>query len=112
MNFLITLILLAISEIFGDFNFKTFARTGTSSSFFRGSLGYIGVIYFLIRSLRMSNVLYVNAQWDGMSAIIESLAAYFILGERLNKPREYCGILVIILGIFMLHSTDGVIPYN
>jgi multidrug transporter EmrE-like cation transporter len=42
--------------------------------------------------------------WDGVSALLESVAAYLILGEKLNKPYQYIGLGVIILGIFILHS--------
>ena len=44
-----------------------------------------------------------------MSAIIESLAAFFILGERLSDPIQYGGIFVIIIGLFMLKGSA--IPY-
>jgi len=40
--------------------------------------------------------------WDGVSAIVETLAAYFILGERLNTTSQYIGLGMIIVGLFML----------
>lgn len=107
----LNIILLSIAEVFGDFGYKTFARTGTKASFAQGSLGYVGVIYFLIKSLRQGNVLYVNGMWDGVSAIIESLAAYIILGERLKGPIQYAGLVFVIIGILMLHAPAGAIPY-
>jgi len=103
---------LSIAEIVGDFGFKSFARGGGAPGFAQGALGYVAVIYFLIRSLRVGNVLYVNGMWDGVSAVLETLAAYFILGERLNRPIEYLGLIAIIAGIFMLHAPAGAIPYN
>lgn len=96
------LILLSISEIFGDFKFKDFARVGGASNFLQGTFGYIGVIYFLIKSLRVGNVIYVNGMWDGVSAVLETLAAYFILGERLNTPIQYFGLSLLIIGLFIL----------
>ena len=104
--------LLSIAEIVGDFGFKSFARGGGATAFAQGALGYVGIIYFLIRSLRIGNVLYVNGMWDGVSAVLETLAAYFLLGERLNRPIEYLGLVAIIAGIFMLHAPAGQIPYN
>jgi len=103
---------LSIAEIIGDFGFKAFARTGAPAAFAQGTLGYVGIVYFLIRSLKVGNVLYVNGMWDGISAVLESVAAYMILGERLKRPIEYIGLAVIILGIFMLHAPPGLIPYN
>jgi multidrug transporter EmrE-like cation transporter len=105
------IILLSFAEVFGDFGYKAFARTGTKASFAQGSLGYVAVIYFLIKSLRQGNVLYVNGMWDGVSSIIESLAAYLILGERLKGTLQYAGLALVIVGICMLHMPDGAIPY-
>lgn len=93
-----------MAEIFGDMKYKAFARTGGIDNFAAGTAGYIAVIYFLIRSLRQGNILYVNGMWDGMSALLESVAAYLILGEKLNTPNQYFGLGFIILGIFILHS--------
>lgn len=101
---------LSVAEIVGDFGFKNFARTGALKGFGQGLLGYVGIIYFLIRSLKSGNVLYVNGMWDGLSAILESVAAYFLLGERLKRPVEYIGLGLIILGVFLLHAPDGKIP--
>lgn len=108
---MLNIFLLSFAEVFGDFGFKTFARTGAKASFAQGSLGYVGVIYFLIKSLRQGNILYVNGMWDGMSAVIESLAAYLILGERLHGTAQYAGLGLVIAGILLLHAPDGAIPY-
>lgn len=102
---------LSLAEIVGDFGYKAFARTGTWQSFAQGSVGYVAVVYYLIRSLKSGNVLYVNGMWDGVSAVLESVAAYVLLGERLNRPIEYVGLVFVIVGIFMLHAPTGKIPY-
>ena len=43
-----------------------------------------------------------NAAWDGMSAFIESLMAYIVLGERFSDPNQYIGIALIGVGLFFL----------
>jgi len=101
--------LMSAAEIIGDFGFKDVARVGSLQGWGQGLVGYAGVIYFLIKSLRVGNVLYVNAAWDGISAILESLAAYFIMGERLSNPWQYLGLGFIILGLFSLKM--GKIPF-
>ena len=93
---------LILTEIVGDFGYKEFADKGGIKNFFVGTTGYIGVIYFLIRSLQGSQVLLVNAAWDGLSALLESIAAMIVLGERFNDPWKYLGILFIIIGLFFL----------
>jgi multidrug transporter EmrE-like cation transporter len=96
------LIPLIFTEIVGDFGFKEFANKGGVSNFLVGSAGYVGVIYYLIRSLQGSQILLVNAAWDGLSALIESLAAMIVLGERFDDPYKYLGIVLIVAGLFFL----------
>jgi multidrug transporter EmrE-like cation transporter len=96
------LIPLVLTEIVGDFGYKVFANQGGLLPFATGTIGYVGVVYFLIRSLQGSNVLTINAAWDGISALLESIAAYIFLGERLEYHYEYIGIILIILGLLML----------
>ena len=93
---------LCLTEIVGDFGYKEFANKGGISNFCIGTSGYIGLIYFLIKSLQGSQILLVNAAWDGLSALLESLAAIIILGERFDDPYKYVGIVLIIMGLFFL----------
>jgi multidrug transporter EmrE-like cation transporter len=100
------LFLLCLVEVYGDFKFKAYVRSSDDglSSFIQGCAGYAGVIYFLIRMLRIKDVIWVNAMWDGSSALIETLFAYFMYGERLNRPVNYAGLALIVLGLFMLRN--------
>ena len=42
---------LCLTEIIGDFGYKEFANKGGIKNFAVGTVGYVGVIYFLIKSL-------------------------------------------------------------
>lgn len=99
---LIDIGLLSITEIIGDFALKKFANTGGMHNLMAGIVGYIGVVYWLIVSLQGSSILIVNSGWDAMSTLLESLAAFFILGERLTDYYQYFGIFLIIIGLFFL----------
>ena len=94
--------ILSVLEVFGDFMLKRYATLGSLSSLGLGVMGYIGVVAALIWSFHTGNVLIINGLWDGMSALIESLAAYFILGDRLESPSQYAGLMLIIVGVFLL----------
>ena len=97
------LLALSFSEIIGDFQLKYYAKEKNLQYLFGGIAGYAGVIFFLVRALiQKSNILYVNAMWDGISAIMESVAAFVILGERLDSTQQYMGLSFIILGLFLL----------
>lgn len=94
--------ILSLFEVFGDFMLKSYSTTGLTSKLGLGLLGYIGVVISLIWSFKTGNVLVVNGLWDGMSTIIESLAAYLILGDRLENPYQYFGLVMTIAGVYML----------
>lgn len=96
------IILLSLVEIIGDFALKRFANEGGAVYFATGIVGYMGVIYFLIRSLQGSTILMVNGAWDGVSTLIESIAAFIFLGERFEHIGQYIGLLLIVLGLFLL----------
>jgi multidrug transporter EmrE-like cation transporter len=93
---------LSVLEVFGDFMLKDYATTGILSKLGFGVLGYVGVVIALIWSFHTGNVLLVNGMWDGMSAVIESVAAYLILGDRLSNPYQYIGLFMTVIGVFML----------
>jgi multidrug transporter EmrE-like cation transporter len=93
---------LSVLEVFGDFMLKDYATTGFVSKLGLGAIGYVGVVMALIWSFHSGNVLLVNGIWDGMSGVIESVAAYFILGNRLSNPYQYAGLAMTVLGVFML----------
>jgi multidrug transporter EmrE-like cation transporter len=96
--------LLALSsiEIVGDFAFKEYANKGGVEFLAIGLVGYVGVVIALIVSLQGSSVLMVNGGWDGISLIVESIAAYLILGERFDNYSQYMGVVFIIIGLFLL----------
>ena len=102
----VTIILLSLVEIYGDFALRFYALTNKATYLMHGLVGYAGVVYFLIQSLRLKNVLYVNGLWDGISGLLESAAAYVFLGDRLNKPAEYMGLALTVVGVFLLRSAD------
>lgn len=104
-NFLY-LICLSLVEIFGDFTLEKYTRTWTLGDLATGSMWYVGVVFFLIKSLVGSNILYVNGMWDALSGLIESAAAFIFLNERFNNPLQYVGLGMTIIGIFLLKNKN------
>lgn len=96
------IVLLSIVEIYGDFNLRWFALSQKPTFLLQGILGYIGVVFFLIMSLTHGNVLYVNGLWDGMSSIVESVAAYYYLGDRLKNTQQYVGLVMTVAGVVLM----------
>ena len=83
------IVALATVEVAADFNLKWYAHGLGGKYLWQGLAGYVGVIYFLIRSL---------------SGLIESVAAYVLLGERLHNPIQYVGLALTVIGIVLLRQ--------
>lgn len=95
--------LMSSAEIFGNSNFQQFAQSRQSRHFFMGLFGYIGVVFFLIKSFGHGNMLWVTSMWEGMIIIMSASYAYFYLGERFSHPVQYLGILLGLLAMFCVH---------
>jgi len=93
---------LSVVEIIGDSSLKQYANDKGILYLGIGVLGYIGVIIMLIVSLQGSTLLMVNNGWDGISSLLESMYAYFILGERFDNYLQYFGVVFIITGLYLL----------
>jgi len=98
------IVVMSAIEVFGDLNARWYAQTSDPKYLAGGVVGYLGVLYYLIKCLRTRNLLYVNGMWDGISTILESLAAYVILGDRLDSLEQYVGLGLIIAGLFLLRE--------
>lgn len=65
----------------------------------------IGVIIYI---LKFSNIIFMNTMWDATSIIIETLLAYYIIGETLNNKYQVSGLIIIIFGMILFNI--GKIP--
>ena len=103
MKQLLFLVCLVIVEIFADFSLEKYANyMGGTEHLMAGIMGYMGVIFFLLKSLAGSSILVVNALWDGISSIMGSGAAMLFLGQRLENIPQYIGLLLTIVGLVLL----------
>jgi len=93
---------LSLTEIIGDVALKEYANDKGIGYLNIGVAGYIGVVILLIINLQGSSILLVNNAWDGTSSLLESLYAYFILGERFENYLQYFGVVLIIFGLYLL----------
>ncbi len=94
--------MLSLIEIVGDFGLKEFANNGGIKNLMIGIVGYIGVVYFLIRCLQGSQIIMVNTAWDAVSTILETIAAMVFLGEHFDDKWQYVGLILIIIGLYLL----------
>jgi multidrug transporter EmrE-like cation transporter len=50
----------------------------------------------------------MNGMWDGISTILGTLFAWWLLRERLSNPMQWLGLVLIFLGLIALNF--GAIP--
>jgi len=95
---------LSVVEVYGDFSLRFYAQTNKLHWLAHGIVGYVGVVALLIKSFKFKNVLYVNGMWDGVSGVVESVAAYVLLGDRFEKTSEYIGLVMIVIGVVLMKN--------
>ena len=93
---------LSVVEIVGDVAFKTFANDGGIAYLGVGAIAYTTMVGLLIVALQDSSILMVNNGWDAINGLLESLFAFFVLGERFEHYTQYIGIGFIVLGIYLM----------
>ena len=108
MIFLYLIIAVSLVEYFGDQNFQKFAKTGKTSNLVYGVIFYAFMLKLLIEALKKANLIYMNGMWDGISTIIGTIFAWWLLHERLSNPMQWLGLLLILLGLLSLNV--GKIP--
>lgn len=108
-KYLFFIILANIAEFTSDASFKFFARTAQPFYLFAGVTANIVIMYLLYLLLKISNLVYMNALWEGWGLIFESLMAFILLGEVLANHYQYFGLFFTILGMILMNI--GNIPY-
>jgi multidrug transporter EmrE-like cation transporter len=96
------IVALSSVEIIGDFGLNAYANNGGILNLGVGIMGYIGVVSLLVVALQGSSILMVNGAWDAISTLLESAAAYIILGERFDNYLQYFGLCLIVIGLYFL----------
>jgi multidrug transporter EmrE-like cation transporter len=98
-------------EALGDWSFTKFISEGKKNIFYKllGYLSYIGVLEMFQSSIQQKGLAWTNTAWDGFSNIFTGAVAVLYFKER-PSLKEWAGILLVIVGIFLL-GTDGIKKY-
>jgi len=94
---------MSCAEIYGNTNLKLFTESNHHGHLMSGILGYVGVVFFLIKSLMSGGLMYVSVLWEAMITILGSLVAYFYLNERFEHWVQYLGIVLALLAAVLVH---------
>ena len=94
---------MTVAEIWGNTHFKWYTTHKRWDLFWKGVLGYLGVIYFLVQSLAAQDMLWVTAMWEGMITVMGAGASVFILGESFNHWIQWVGLSLGVVAMGMVH---------
>ena len=109
MIFLFTIIVLTLLQYIADVNLKAYARLNSYRSLVIASLCYVGIMIMFVHSVKHSNILYTRALENGVSTVLQSVLAYYLLKESLTNRYQWSGLGFVILGVAMLNI--GKIPH-
>jgi multidrug transporter EmrE-like cation transporter len=107
MSALTSVALMTLSEIWGNVHIKMFTKTNSSHHLAAGILGYVGVLFFLVKSLSVGSLLWVSAMWEGMIVVLGSFVAVFVLGENFTSPIQWVGVGLGVVSMFLVHMGGG-----
>lgn len=93
---------LSTVEIVGDVAFKLFANDSGIAYLAIGVVAYTIMTGVFIVALQGSSILMVNNSWDAMNTVLQSLVAYFFLGERFEHYSQYLGIGFVVIGMYLM----------
>ena len=91
--------LMSCAEIFANMHIQQYATNNVLRNLVLGILGYMGVLFFLVRSFSHGNMLWVTTMWEGMIIVLSASFAYFYLGERFSHVFQYVGLFLAILSM-------------
>jgi multidrug transporter EmrE-like cation transporter len=109
MIFIFNVTILTLLQYMADVNLKTYARMNNYTSLFLACLCYIGVMAMFVYSVKYSNILYTRTLENGISTILSSVLAYYLLKESMTNMYQWSGLGFVILGVAMLNF--GKIPH-
>lgn len=101
---LINVLCMTGGELFANVNLKHFTQGKGHHHLLAGLVGYAIVIYFLIKSLGGSSLLWTSAMWEGCITIFGALIAVFMLGEGFESPIQWFGIFLAVLSMVLVHA--------
>ena len=96
---------MTIAEIIGNANLKNFTtESGHHGHLVGGCIGYMGVMYFLIKSFASTSMLMTTFLWEGMITVLGSAYAIIVLGENFDHWVQWAGVALMGVAMWMVHS--------
>jgi len=92
--------IITMTELIGDLNLQTFAKTNLGFHFYAGVLMYIILALQLAVGFKTMGLGWLNGAWDGTSTVVSVLVGH-AMGEQLTG-QQYVGLGLIVAGLYLL----------
>lgn len=97
---LILILLIVISESFGQYFIKKYDKIPLYYYYGYGIFFYLIVIYLLTKVYKNSDMGVVQLLWSGLSVVTVLMVGHFLFGEEIHG-NEWVGIILILSGVLI-----------
>jgi multidrug transporter EmrE-like cation transporter len=81
------------AELFGNAHLKWFSDNGKHHHLGLGILAWAVVLYFLVKTLENSDMMWTCIMWEAMIVIGGAIVAYVFFGEKFTHWIQWLGLL-------------------
>ena len=100
---ILNVLFMTLAELFGNTHLKWFSSEGRHHNLVFGLLAYCLVIYFLIRTLSCSTMMWTCIMWESMILVGGAITAYFIFGEKPEHWIQWLGFLMALGAVLCIN---------
>ena len=93
---LIGVLAMTSAELFGNAHLKWYAENGKKHHLGLGILAWGLVLFFLIKTLKHSTMMWTCIMWEAMIVIGGAITAYVFFGEKFSSWIQWFGVLLAI----------------
>jgi hypothetical protein len=102
------------AELFGNAHLKWYADNGKHHHLGLGILAWALVLFFLIKTLKSSSMMWTCIMWEAMIVIGGAITAYLFFGEKFTSWVQWLGILLAIGAAICINydCTSAIKPFD
>lgn len=90
---LLLVLAMTSAELFGNAHLKWFADNKKNHHLIFGILAWAAVLFFLVKTLENSNMMWTCIMWEAMIVIGGAITAYIFFGEKFTHWVQWLGLL-------------------
>lgn len=106
MSFMYVLAMTA-AELIGNAHLKWFADEGKHHNLMFGILAWMAVLFFLIKTLASSSMMWTCIMWEAMIVIGGAITAWLFFGEKFTHWIQWLGLIFAVAAAICINYNCG-----